>query len=114
MNCGLNYIKIRKLTYELAVKNTWDQKQMAGTDWMKAVQKRNETLSLRTPEATSLSRGTGFNRQNVIDFFTNLKNIFDRETFDASETWNIDETNTQPFKTQRKKQHRRVKNKYAK
>lgn len=98
MNCGLHYKKIRKLAYELAVKNniarpnTWDLKQMAGNDWMKGFMKRNKTLSLRTPEATSLSRGTSFNRQNVSDFFNNLKVILNREVFDASAMWNIDET----------------------
>lgn len=98
MNNGLTYRKVRELAYELAVENkiptplSWDTNKIAGSDWLKGYMKRNRSLSLRTPEATSLSRATSFNKNNVNDFFTNLKTILDREKISERDIWNIDET----------------------
>ncbi|CAM1321469.1 Uncharacterised protein r2_g2987 [Pycnogonum litorale] len=54
--------------------------------------KRHQTLSIRTPEATSLSRATSFNRMNVQKFFENLGKVLDRHKFSCNDIYNVDET----------------------
>ena len=46
---------------------------MAGKDFFLAFKKRNPDLALRTPEATSLMRTTGFNKPQVDRFYDLLK-----------------------------------------
>ncbi|XP_050676211.1 uncharacterized protein LOC126973109 [Leptidea sinapis] len=72
--------------------SSWIQNNMAGPDWFKSFMHRNPQLSLRTPEATSLSRATSFNRTNVKDFFDKLQLLFQKYEFTASRIWNVDET----------------------
>jgi len=95
---GLSPKEVRKLAFQYATKNdivcprSWKVAELAGTDWFTAFLKRNRTLSIRTPEATSLSRATSFNRTNVADFFKNLAEVLDRHHFQAHEIFNLDET----------------------
>ena len=39
--------------------------------------KRHSALSLRKPEACSLSRTTAFNKHNIAAFLEKLKNVYD-------------------------------------
>ena len=71
---GLTTVETRKFAYEFATKNqitfpdSWHKNQMAGEDWLRLFIKRHPTLSIRTPQATSLTRATSFNRHNVTLF----------------------------------------------
>ena len=95
---GLCLKEVRKFAYELAVKNkkpipqSWVEKEAAGVDWFSAFLKTNKQISIRTPEATSLSRSTSFNKHNVKTFFDNLEKVMTRHKFTPEDIWNIDET----------------------
>lgn len=96
---GLLPLEVRKLAYQCALmieaKNlppSWRENESAGLDWFKNFMKRNPGLSLRTPEATSLSRATSFNKTNVQDFFKKLTDVMGKYEFAPSRIYNIDET----------------------
>ncbi|CAF4919368.1 unnamed protein product [Pieris macdunnoughi] len=98
MNYGLTRQAAMKLAYEYAtinskkVPDSWTSNNCAGKDWFRGFMTRNPELSLRTPEATSLSRSTSFNRKNVADFFDNLKEVRERFKFEAHNIYKCDET----------------------
>lgn len=77
---GLLPAEVRKLAYQCAsvlkidnIPSSWHTNKMAGPDWFTKFMKRNPTLAIRTPEATSLSRTMSFNRTNVSEFFDKYK-----------------------------------------
>ncbi|XP_014677723.1 PREDICTED: uncharacterized protein LOC106817562 isoform X2 [Priapulus caudatus] len=95
---GLTPKEIRKLAYEYESANeigcpdTWSANGIAGVDWFSKFMKRNRSLSIRTPEATSLNRATSFNLTNVNKFFDNLTQVIDTHKFEAHDIYNCDET----------------------
>lgn len=94
---GLTTTDIRRLAYELACKmklpNTFNKhSQMAGSDWLQGFMSRHQELSLRVPQATSLSRAVGFNRAKVEQFNSVYKPLLDGQTFTAQTIWNMDES----------------------
>lgn len=90
---GLTPYETRKFAFEYAKKNnktmpeSWKTKLMAGEDWLGNFLKRHPSLSIRSPQATSLPRATSFNQKNVNNFFDNLK---------SGHIWNVDETGLTP------------------
>lgn len=54
--------------------------------------KRNLSLSIRTPEPTSSSRATSFNRSNVELFTEKLAFTLERDQIQPHDIWNLDET----------------------
>lgn len=99
---GLSTIEIRKLAYDMALVNkidipeNWGRLQLAGLDWLKSFLKRQPSLSIRQPEACSLSRATSFNRQNVKEFHDNIEDVMKRSPHfaDGTRIFNLDETGT--------------------
>ena len=89
---------MRELAYELAVRHncnfpaSWSQNKTAGPDWFSAYMQRNPVLSLRCPEATSLSRATSFNKQSVEVFFSKLDEVISKHELTGNDIWNMDET----------------------
>ncbi|KAF2902796.1 hypothetical protein ILUMI_03390 [Ignelater luminosus] len=71
MKYGLTRAQAMKLAFEYASANnkripdSWTKNRSAGKDWFRGFLCRNPDISLRTPEATSLSRATSFNKKNV-------------------------------------------------
>lgn len=100
---GLSSEECCTLAYEMATRNnivipnSWVEQKKAGIEWYRSFIARHKDLSLRRPEACSLSRATSFNKHNVNIFFDNLQNFLNRypeflET--GSNIWNLDETGT--------------------
>jgi len=102
---GLTPKELKKFAYQYAISNNlqvpanWADNKMAGPDWYTSFIKRNNSLSLRSPEATSLSRATSFNKTNVAQFFSNLKTVYDRLKLEPPDIWNVDETGITSSKT---------------
>ncbi|XP_072390743.1 uncharacterized protein [Diabrotica undecimpunctata] len=65
---------------------------MCGKDWFYSFMHRHPELSLRKPEATSLSRITAFNREELKIFYKNLATLCDRYKFKCDQIFNVDET----------------------
>uniref|UniRef100_A0A8C4RK86 HTH CENPB-type domain-containing protein n=1 Tax=Erpetoichthys calabaricus TaxID=27687 RepID=A0A8C4RK86_ERPCA len=61
---GLSPKEVRRLAFQLAshykcnFPSQWNEACMAGVDWFNGFLKRHPTLSIRRPQATSLSRAT--------------------------------------------------------
>ncbi|ELT96079.1 hypothetical protein CAPTEDRAFT_120620, partial [Capitella teleta] len=97
-NHGLTTCSTRKLAYEYAVRNkknipsSWTHKGTAGIDWFYGFMKRQDQLAIRSPEATSLSRATSFNKNNVGNFFDNLESVMKKHNFQPEQIFNVDET----------------------
>ena len=83
MNYGITKLNVRKMTYKVAVEskkkfpNLWNETKLAGNDWLYGFMKRNSDLSLRKPEACSLSRATVLLHKSIstplLHFFKILK-----------------------------------------
>jgi hypothetical protein len=69
-----------------------DDKQHAPGDWLSSFLKWKNTLSIRSPRATSLGRATSFIKHNVEMFFANFSNIYDKFIFQCQYIYNVDET----------------------
>ena len=88
----------RRLAFEFAMKNNiqvphaWLRDCSAGEEWLIGFLKRHEELSIRQPEATSLARGTAFNRHNVSQFFDNLNELYCRHEYGPEVIYSCDET----------------------
>lgn len=95
---GLNKKQTRKLAYDFGKINSiemppsWHKSESAGIEWMFCFLKRHPALSLRMPEATSLSRATSFNAHNVKLFYDNLRLLITANNFTSSSIYNCDET----------------------
>lgn len=94
---GLTMTDFRKLAYQLAVRNNCNNRfncntEIAGETWMREFLKRNPTLALRKPEATSGARAMGFNKIAVDNFFGLLIETIDTHKLTGDRIYNSDET----------------------
>ena len=108
MMYGFTPYSIRKMAYDYAEINSIPnrfskEKRMAGKDWLSAFMKRHPTLSLRTPESTSLARLTGFNRVQVGRFFQLLQDAYDEHKFSPDRIYNMDESGLSTVQTKTQK-----------
>ena len=95
---GLSTNEVKSLAYEYAAKlglkipNSWVAAKKAGSGWLFGFIKRHPNLTLRTPESTSLSRATGFNRHNVNAFYGKYESVLQKDGFTPDKIWNVEET----------------------
>ena len=98
MQYNLTKKDVRQLGYKFTKEdnkkypNTWNAEQIAGEEWMRGfLDRHSNRLSIRKPEATSLSRATSFNRHNVECFFNNIKDVHNRfGPISPDKIWNLD------------------------
>lgn len=93
---GLTTYDIRRLAYDVAenlkIPHPFSKtSKIAGKDWLKGFMKRH-SLSVRVPQATSMTRLVGFNKPRVDNFFSIYKEILTKFEFRPSTIWNMDET----------------------
>ncbi|XP_026819139.1 uncharacterized protein LOC113557788 [Rhopalosiphum maidis] len=94
---GYTITDIRKLAYDIAEKYSLNhkfnkEKKIAGKKWFYLFMKRNPNIVLRQPEATSMARAKGFNKENVMSFFDLLEKIVDQNKLTANRVFNVDES----------------------
>lgn len=94
---GLNSTDVRRLAYELALKNNLPnsfckETQLAGIDWLKGFRKRHPEIALRTPEKTSVARARCFNKPTVGKFYQMMKQVHSEGKFSPHRIFNVDET----------------------
>lgn len=98
LHYGLTKYQVRVLAYQYCKQNerqipaNWEREKRAGRGWLRYFIQRHRTLSLRKPEATSLARATSFNKNTVSNFFSNLKECYQRYPFRPDQIYNVDET----------------------
>lgn len=101
---GISRQEVKRCAYEFAVRNTRQtmfssERKTAGDDWLYGFLRRNPSLSLRKPEATSISRITAFNRTEVSIFYENLQVVQDKYSILPSHLFNCDETGISTVQT---------------
>jgi hypothetical protein len=94
---GLTKLELRRTCYEFAEKNSIKHPfntvtKLAGKDWYYGFLRRNNDMSLRKPEPTSLNRINAFNKTDVQKFFTNLEAVYEKYKFTPEKIYNVDET----------------------
>ena len=93
---GFNTQSVRRLAYQIADINNIPhrfnkEKQIAGKEWLSGFLKRHPQISVRSPQATSLARASGFNRARVNAFFDLLEKLVDQHGLTADRIYNADE-----------------------
>lgn len=94
---GLTADQARRLVAQFAaarekrIPKSWRDSCMAGKDWLRSFLHRHH-LSLRSPEATSLARADGFNKNAVEHFYENLRGVLQKHGFEPRRIVNLDET----------------------
>lgn len=93
---GLTRMDVRKMAYQLAVKNNIQKtfkNDVAGRAWLDHFLRRHkDKLSLRRPMGTSYARANGFNREAVKEFFIILEAEMSKTNYPPDRIFNVDET----------------------
>lgn len=97
---GLSVMDLRRLVYQYCdinkIANPFNQeRKMAGDDWARAFLKRHPNLTIRQPEAVSIGRAIGFNKEKTKRFYDVLQSVlFEDATLiiPDSNIYNVDET----------------------
>ena len=94
---GLTPVNVRKLACEIADINNVPtrfnyEKKMAENARLSGFLERHPELSIRAPEPTSLARASGFNKNQVKQFFSILEKISEENDIGPNKILNMDES----------------------
>ncbi|GBN02505.1 hypothetical protein AVEN_19630-1 [Araneus ventricosus] len=88
MNHGFNSKIVVELACDLKIEDSKKEKEIsyktgtkqenAGYFWLRDFMERHPELSLKKPEATTLSPSTSFNRHNVSTFYDSLEGVLQK------------------------------------
>ena len=106
---GLTALDIRKLAFQLAIRNKIPcpfprDKGAAGKKWLRKFLQRHPNLAFRKPQGISSARVKGFTKENVQKFFDILEPALAKIKNNPSRVYNVDETGV----TQVQSKHSRV------
>ncbi|XP_045028993.1 MFS-type transporter clz9-like [Daphnia magna] len=99
INHGLSPKETKVIALSFAIANgtriptAWHKNGQASEDWLSGFLKRNQSLSIRKPEATSQARAAGFNKPVVDNFYDKYESLVVKHKFKAYQVFNCDETN---------------------
>ncbi|KAI5715791.1 hypothetical protein M8J77_022459 [Diaphorina citri] len=93
---GLTRMDVRRMAYQLAVKNNLSHKfvsDIAGRSWLDHfLDRHKDKISIRKPTGTSFARANGFTEERVGHFFDLLESEFEKHNYPPDRIWNVDET----------------------
>lgn len=94
---GLTTKDLMALAYQLADRLNINHRfnrdiKMAGWKWIRGFLRRNPSISLRTPENTSLARAQAFNKENIGRYFESLTHVMEEYKFLPENIFNVDES----------------------
>lgn len=90
----LHQQKVHKCVYNIAVaqkviiSKPWSKTSQADADWFSRFLKHCPTLTIWSPQTTSLVQTTSFNRENAGMFFDNQEQIMLKYRFELNNLWN--------------------------
>ncbi|XP_029340979.1 uncharacterized protein LOC115033108 [Acyrthosiphon pisum] len=94
---GITALHLRSAAFTFAEENKLELNfnknlKLAGIDWFYNFIRCNPSITIRKPEATSISRITAFNKTEVSLSFENLEMLMEKYSFVLSHIFNMDET----------------------
>lgn len=95
---GISATEIKRCAFAYAKENNIqpnpfsENNQSAGKAWLRGFLKRNPSITLRKPEATSINRVSAFNSDEVSRFYKNIATVMDKYQFPPTKIFNADET----------------------
>lgn len=94
---GITPLQLRSAAFAFGEENKLQHNfnrslKLAGIDWFYNFIRRNPSITIRKPEATSIGRITAFNKTEVSLFFENLEMLMEKYSFIPSNIFNMDET----------------------
>lgn len=89
---GITLTDLRRVAFDVAEKlglhhNFNRETKMAGEEWVAGFRRRNSFVCLKKVQATIV----GFNKNEVDLFYNNLETVINKDYFDASKIYNMDE-----------------------
>ena len=98
---GITTEKLAALAYEFAERQGIEhpfKNGRAGPDWIAGFLRRHPEISVRKPESISLARLEGVNKQNMQNFYENIKGLMrENGPYPCHRIYNVDETGVAPY-----------------
>jgi hypothetical protein len=93
----LSPVQLRRRAFEFAERNEIKHNfnkvsRTVENVWLVTFLKRNQSINIRKPEATSINRIVGFSKTEVTRFYNSLEEDMMKYKFPPTHTFNMDDT----------------------